>query len=91
MTKKEFVIAIADKLDRPVREINEFFDAFIFVLKEKLIAEEKVQLSKLGSFETQIRAERETVNPFTGEQLVIPEKRVVKFRPSSYLEELVNY
>ncbi len=91
MTKKEFIIAIADKLDRPVREINEFFDAFIFVLKEKLIAEEKVQLSKLGSFETQIRAERETVNPFTGEQLVIPEKRVVKFRPSSYLEELVNY
>lgn len=91
MTKKEFIIAIADKLDKPVREINEFFDAFIFVLKEKLIAEEKVQLSKLGSFETQIRAERETVNPFTGEQLVIPEKRVVKFRPSSYLEELVNY
>lgn len=91
MTKKEFIIAIAEKLDAPVREVNEFFNAFVFVLKEELIAENKVQLSNLGIFETKIRRGRETINPFTKEELLVPEKRVVKFTPSKYLKDLVNF
>ncbi|WP_029512877.1 HU family DNA-binding protein [Mycoplasmopsis iners] len=91
MTKKEFISQVAEQLNVPVRTADQFFNAFLFVLKEQLIAEEKIQLSNLGSFETKVRRGRETVNPFTKKDLVVPEKRVVKFTPSKYLREIVNF
>lgn len=36
-----------------------------------------------GTFQKSIRAERNGVNPSTGEKIVIPEKEVVKFKASS--------
>ncbi|EFF41676.1 HU family DNA-binding protein [Mycoplasmopsis alligatoris] len=90
MTKKEFVMKIANKTGYTVKEVNKFFDAFVFYLKEELIGEEKVQLSTLGTFSTQIKRKRETKNAFTGENISIPERRVVRFRPSKYLREIVD-
>ncbi|EGV00497.1 HU family DNA-binding protein [Mycoplasmopsis columbina] len=91
MTKKEFVAEVARQLEVPVRVADKYFDAFLFVLKEQLIAEDKVQLSQLGTFETKIRRGRDTVNPFNKEEIHVPEKRVVKFTPSKYLREIVNF
>ncbi|UUD35503.1 HU family DNA-binding protein [Mycoplasmopsis caviae] len=91
MTKKEFIQKVADMLEVPVRVADKYFDSFLFVLKEQLIAEDKVQLSDLGTFETKIRRGRETINPFTNEPIQVPEKRVVKFTPSKYLREIVNF
>ncbi|KKB26664.1 DNA-binding histone-like protein HU [Mycoplasmopsis meleagridis] len=98
MTKKEFILEIAKQMDVPVRMADKFFDAFVFVLKEQLIAEEKIQLSNLGTFDTKVRRGREAVNPFAKEQgenekqiITIPEKRIVKFTPSKYLRDIVNF
>lgn len=92
MTKKEFFIEVAERLDVPVRVVDEFFDAFVFVLKEKLIAEVKVQLSTLGTFEVKVKKGRTTVNPFQeNKEIVVPEKRIVKYTPSKYLREIVNF
>ncbi len=91
MTKKEFIKAIANKMEVSVKKADQFFDAFVFVLKEELIAENKVQLLSLGIFETRIRRGRDTINPFTMNELSVPEKRVIKFTPSKYLRELVNF
>ncbi|WP_308507156.1 HU family DNA-binding protein [Mycoplasmopsis anatis] len=93
MTKKEFISKIAERCDVPVKEVDKFFDAFVFVLKEELIAEERVQLSDLGTFTTQIKRGRTTTNPFspTKEVITVPEKRVVKYKPSKYLRELVDF
>ncbi|MEE3928361.1 HU family DNA-binding protein [Mycoplasmopsis ciconiae] len=90
MTKKEFIARIAERCDVPVKKADQFFEAFVFILKEELIAEEKVQLSDLGTFSTQIKRGRETKNAFTGKPLVIREKRVVKYKPSKYLREIVD-
>lgn len=93
MTKKEFFIEVAERMDVPVRVVDEFFDNFVFILKEKLIAEIKVQLSILGTFEVKVKKGRTTINPFieSKDQIVVPEKRVVKFTPSKYLREIVNF
>ncbi|WP_429987996.1 HU family DNA-binding protein [Mycoplasmopsis bovis] len=50
-----------------------------------------MQLSSFGIFETRIRRGRDTINPFTMNELSVPEKRVIKFTPSKYLRELVNF
>ncbi|WP_406616195.1 HU family DNA-binding protein [Mycoplasmopsis hyopharyngis] len=93
MTKKEFFIEVAERMDVPVRVVDEFFDNFVFILKEKLIAEIKVQLSILGTFEVKVKKGRTTINPFieSKDQIVVPEKRVVKYTPSKYLREIVNF
>ncbi len=70
MTKKEFIKAIANKMEVSVKKADQFFDAFVFVLKEELIAENKVQLSSLGIFETRIRRGRDTINPFYNEWVI---------------------
>lgn len=90
MTKKEFIIEVAEKMDVPVRIVNEFFDKFVLVLKDRLVEGEKVQLSALGTFETAERAGRTSINPFTKETVKIEPKKVVKFKPSKFLKETVK-
>ncbi|MEA4115307.1 HU family DNA-binding protein [Mycoplasma sp. 744] len=93
MTKKEFILEVAKQMNVTAKEADKFFDAFVFVLKEQLIAEEKIQLSDLGTFDTKVRRSRETINPFSEnkDKILVPEKRVVKFTPSKYLREIVNF
>ncbi|VEU78278.1 HU family DNA-binding protein [Mycoplasmopsis columbinasalis] len=91
MTKKEFITEVAKKLGKPVRTVDQFFEAFLFVLKEQLIAEEKVLLSHLGIFETKYKSGLRKLNPFTNEVIDVPQKRVVKFTPSKYLKDIVNF
>ncbi|QBF34390.1 HU family DNA-binding protein [Mycoplasmopsis phocirhinis] len=87
MTKKEFVAEVASLMGVPVRIANDFFEKFIDVLKDTLARDEKVQLSSLGTFETVVRDERDTINHFTKEKITIKKKRVVKFKPSKYLKD----
>ncbi|WP_029906322.1 HU family DNA-binding protein [Mycoplasmopsis opalescens] len=91
MTKKELVSALAEDLQVPVRVADQFLDRLTFIIKEQLIAEEKVRVWPLGIFETTVKKGRETLNPFTRETMHVPEKRVVKFYPSKKLKEVVNF
>ncbi|AKA50084.1 HU family DNA-binding protein [Mycoplasmopsis gallinacea] len=90
MTKKEFIAQVAERAQFTPKEVEKVFDSMVFVLKEQLIAEEKVQLSHLGIFSTVIKQERTITNRFTGAEQVVPQKRVIKYKPSKYLRETVD-
>lgn len=90
MTKKEFIAQVAERALLTPKEVEKVFDSMVFVLKEQLIAEEKVQLSHLGIFSTVIKQERTITNRFTGAEQVVPQKRVIKYKPSKYLRETVD-
>nr|WP_307912151.1 HU family DNA-binding protein [Mycoplasmopsis bovis] len=48
-----------------------------------------MQLSSLGIFwNKNKKGASDTINPFTMNELSVPEKRVIKFTPSKYLREL---
>ncbi|QGZ97748.1 HU family DNA-binding protein [Mycoplasma sp. NEAQ87857] len=90
MTKKEFVTEVAEHSSIDAKDVDKVLESMIFVLKEALITEEKVRLSKLGIFSTQVKPARVIKNQLTKEELEIPQKRVIKYKPSKYLRDQVD-
>ncbi|WP_036463784.1 HU family DNA-binding protein [Mycoplasmopsis sturni] len=98
MTKKEFIAAVAEKIEVSPKEVDKVFDAMVFILKEQLITEDKIQLSQLGIFSTAIKRSRKIVNKFAkdseggeGKTIDIPQRRVIKYKPSKYLRDLIDF
>lgn len=88
MLKKDLVNKIAEKTLLKKVDIELVLEEFVNVTKEALQKDEQIILAHFGKFETVERAERTCRNPQTGEKMVAPAKRVVKFKPSS--EILLN-
>ncbi|WP_334686803.1 HU family DNA-binding protein [Mycoplasmopsis felis] len=42
-------------------------------------------------FSTVVKKQRIIVNKFTGKEQVVPQKRTVRYKPSKYLKELVDF
>ncbi|TDV24257.1 DNA-binding protein HU-beta [Mycoplasmopsis mustelae] len=91
MTKKEFLLEVADRLESTPKDVEKVLDAMVFVLKEQLIAEDTVRLSQLGIFSTVVKKQRTIINRFTKEEQVVPQKRVIKYKSSKYLRDLVDF
>ncbi len=90
MNKSEFVKAIADKAGYTIKDVNTFVDAYLEVVKEALIDGEKISLVGFGTYEVKEVAEKQGVNPATGEKITIAacKKPVLKF--SSALKDSLN-
>ncbi len=90
MNKSEFVKAIADKTGYTLKDIAVFVDAYLEVVKEALIDGDKISLVGFGTYEVKEVAEKQGVNPATGEKITIAacKKPVLKF--SSALKDSIN-
>lgn len=58
-------------------------DAFVGTTIETLKNDENVSIAGLGTFTMVKRAARKGRNPITGKEIMIAEKNVLKFKPSS--------
>ncbi|WP_406614566.1 HU family DNA-binding protein [Mycoplasma corogypsi] len=90
MTKKEFIATVADYIEEDAKIVSKVFDGMVFIIKEQLISEEPVRLSKLGIFQTQMKKARTITNKFTKQVMEVPQKRVIKYKPSKYMREQVD-
>lgn len=91
MTKKELADVVYDVhggLSR--KEAASVVDELISVIKNSLVAGEKVQISRFGVFEIQNKNSRKGVNPLTKDKIEIPSHKAIVFRPSSYLKDFIN-
>ena len=90
MTKKELINMLSDKLEVKKIEAERFFDTLEGIIEESIKKEEDITLGKLGTFKIKENAERQGVNPQTLEKITIPAKKVVKFKTSKHLNNLVK-
>lgn len=90
MTKADLVKAIAVKAGITQKQANVFVDAFVSTVTEALSKGEEVKLIELGTFKVRTRAERRGKNPRTGEEIVIPVKKVPAFKAAKKLKEAVR-
>lgn len=88
MNKKEFVAVIAGDLGVPVSQANTLVDVVFNNLVREILTEEKVKLP-VGVFSLAETKERKGRNPKTGEELLIPAKKKIKFRMSKTLNEFL--
>jgi integration host factor subunit alpha len=91
MTKADIARAIHGKVGGlTVREAAQLVDATFEILKETLGSGEKVKISGFGNFAPRDKRQRRGRNPQTGERIEIEERRVLTFKPSVILKELLN-
>ena len=81
MNKTELVAAMAEKAELSKKDSEKALKAFIDVVTEELKSGEKIQLVGFGTFSIKMRKARNVLNPSTGENMVIPARKVVKFTP----------
>lgn len=59
-------------------------------IQKEVAAGNKVTITGFGTFQTSERQEREGRNPQTGESIIIPARKSVKFSAGKYFKDAVN-
>ncbi len=90
MNKTELVNAIAAQAGLTKVDAKKALDATIDAISNELKAGQQVALLGFGTFKLSERPERTGINPATKAQIVIPAKKVVKFKAGSELAEAVK-
>ena len=90
MTKKEIVRFISDNLNLSQQDVKKVVQKTFDSVIDALAKEGRIELRNFGVFEVKQRKARKARNPRTGEEVFVPSKRVVTFKPGKEMEELVD-
>lgn len=90
MTKQEFIALYQEKMEIATKkEAERLINGFFTTIEEVLINGDDLSVLGFGKFETTTQSARTCRNPKTGEEIKVPEKKVVKFRVGKGLAEKV--
>ncbi|MCK9342794.1 MAG: integration host factor subunit beta [Massilibacteroides sp.] len=81
MNKSDLIKKVSKELDLSSKEVSPVINCFFEELSEAL-KDENVFLKDFGSFKKVLRKARIAHNPSTGEAVEVPEKEIIKFKPS---------
>lgn len=90
LTKHDIVEQIQAGLGFPKNQSVEITESLIELIKSSLDSGDDVLVSGFGKFCVKDKAERKGRNPATGEDVILPARRVVTFKCSGKLREKVN-
>ena len=83
MTKADLARAIYDRHGGiSNQEAQRIVDTIFETIKNRLLRGEEVRIVGFGSLEVVTRCTRRGRNPVTGEDIQLPERRALVFRPS---------
>ena len=85
MNKTDLINEIAAKANLNKVQAKAALDAMLESMSQALANEDRIQLIGFGTFQVNEMKERMGVNPRTKEKLVIPARKVVKFKPAEGL------
>lgn len=90
MNKTELVNAIAEKAQLTKVQAKAALDASMEAIAEELAKGEKVALIGFGTYSVVEKGERTGINPATKAKIVIPAKKVIKFKAGAELAAKVK-
>lgn len=90
LTYNQLTDLIASELELSNRFTRKFLKEFVEVIREGLVTDGKVNISKLGIFELKDVEAREGRDPETGEPITIPAHTKVIFKPYKKVRERIN-
>jgi integration host factor subunit alpha len=90
MTKAEIVEHIYEKVGFSKKESAELVEKVFQIIKETLASGEKVKISGFGNFVVREKNARKGRNPQTGEEIRLAARRVLTFKPSLVLKNILN-
>lgn len=90
MDNAELMKSIVEKSGYDKKVVDSVFTALYEIIKSSMAQGDTVPLADIGSFRVSNKSARIGRNPFTGEKIEIPEKRVLKFKFSNSVKENIK-
>ncbi|MCJ7586364.1 MAG: HU family DNA-binding protein [Candidatus Aminicenantes bacterium] len=90
MIKADLIASIAKKLSVSKQEAESGVNLFFDTIKDAILRGEEIEIRGFGSFRFRNRTSRSGRNPRTGKPVKVPPKKVLYFKPSKLLKELIN-
>ena len=90
LTKTMIAETIQKKLDLSRAESDEIMEEFIEIIKQTIESGEDIMISGFGKFCVNEKKARKGRNPATDEEMTLPARRVVTFKCSGKLREMIN-
>ena len=90
LTKEDLLDSIHNHLGLTKRQSNEVFESLFEIMKNNLENGEDILISGFGKFCVRDKNERKGRNPATGEDKMMRAKRVVIFKWSGILKDMIN-
>jgi len=90
MTKVDIVDKIHITTGLSKKDSAAMMESVFTIMKESLEAGETIKISGFGSFEIKPKEARRGRNPQTGEAITIAARKVLTFKPSSVLRDVIN-
>jgi integration host factor subunit alpha len=90
LTKAHIVKAVKENNGYTQQKANEKIEIMLELIKRALENGEDVLISGFGKFCVKKKRERRGRNPATGEDMILPERKVVTFQWSGILRDKIN-
>ncbi|TWU66403.1 MULTISPECIES: HU family DNA-binding protein [Crateriforma] len=90
MTKKDIVRTISEEVGLTQQQTKEIVQKTFDAIVDCLVRDQRIELRNFGVFEVKPRAARKARNPRTGQQVDVPSKHVVTFKPGKFMEARVR-
>ena len=90
MTKADLVERVAERTGLTRTDVAVVVDSFLDTVKKSLETGHNIEIRGFGTFKVEKRAERDAINPQTGNRIRVPAKLAPVFRPSEKLKTRLN-
>ena len=91
MTKADIAESVYERLGGySKKEATAIVETVLDVMKDALVSEGHIKISSFGSFSVRAKRQRTGRNPKTGRPLQITARKVLTFKPSNVLREIIN-
>lgn len=87
MNNKEFISALAGKLEFSMSFTSKLTESFLNTIVQQLEEGNTVYVQNFGTLEVKKKAERVSVSPTTKQRMLIPPKLALTYKPHSQLKE----
>lgn len=90
MIKADLINKLSKDMNITKQEAENGVNIFFDTLKDAIKRGEEIELRGFGSFRIRKRDPRSGRNPRTGERVKVPAKKVIYFKPSKILKQMIN-
>ena len=88
MTKEDIIRTIAMNTGLRQTDVKQVVQMLFDNLVESLATDRRIELRNFGVFEVITRKARKARNPKTGEEIMVPERKGISFKPGKVMLEM---
>lgn len=90
MTKIDTIESAYEQLDLPKKDCIAIVDGLFEIMKDTLSKGDDIMISGFGKWTVKAKKKRKGRNPKTGKEMIIDARKVVTFKSSSVLRDMIN-